>query len=56
MPSVRKVLLWLVGVFIIYAILTSPREAADIAAGVGTVIATGVSNIGEFFNALLSRA
>lgn len=55
MPAtVKKVLLWLVFGFLLYAIITSPDRAADIVRGVWDVIAQGFVNIFRFFNTLLN--
>jgi hypothetical protein len=53
MPPIKKIVLWLVVVFLLYAILTSPSEAADIFGTAWSVIYTGVVNVGEFFDNLL---
>ncbi|MGG5257692.1 hypothetical protein [Phycicoccus avicenniae] len=53
MPPVKKIVMWLVVVFLLYAILTSPDSAANIFGSAWDVIAGGVSNIGRFFDSLL---
>lgn len=53
MPPVKKIVMWLVVVFLLYAILTSPQEAADIIGSAWDVILNGVENIGRFFDSLL---
>ena len=52
-PPIKKILLWLLTIFLIYAILTSPGDAADIVGTAWDVIANGVRNIGRFFDELL---
>ncbi len=53
MPPIKKIVMWLVVVFLLYAILTSPAEAADIFGTAWDVLANGVKNIGAFFDNLL---
>lgn len=53
MPPVKKIVMWLVVVFLLYAILTSPQSAADIFGSAWDVVANGVRNIGTFFDSLL---
>ena len=53
MPPVKKIVMWLVVVFLLYAILTSPESAADIFGSAWDVVANGVGNIGTFFDSLL---
>ena len=52
-PPIKKIVLWLLTIFLIYAILTSPGDAADIVGTAWDVIANGVRNIGRFFDELL---
>lgn len=54
-PPIKKIVLWLVTIFLLYAILTSPDEAANIIGSAWDVIANGVNNIGKFFDSLISR-
>jgi cell shape-determining protein MreC len=54
MPPVKKIVLWLIVVFVLYAILTSPEEAASIFGSAWDVVVTGVQNIFAFFDRLLS--
>lgn len=55
MPPIKKIVMWLVVVFLLYAILTSPAEAADIFGSAWDVVKNGVSNIAAFFDNLISR-
>lgn len=52
-PLVKKVLIWLLIAFVIYAILTTPNRAADIVIAVWDVVATAFTNLLRFFDALL---
>lgn len=51
--KIRQVLWWLLAGFLIYAIVTSPNQAADILASVWDIIEQGFRNIGRFFEALI---
>lgn len=53
MPPVKKIVMWLVVVFLLYAILTSPQSAADIFSSAWDVVVGGVKNVGAFFDKLL---
>lgn len=55
MPPIKKIVMWLVVVFLVYAILTSPESAAGIFRSAWEVVANGVTNIGAFFDSLLNR-
>ncbi len=52
-PTVKKVLHWLFWGFVIYAIVTNPDRAADIARAVWEIVSQAVLNIGRFFNGLM---
>lgn len=54
MQRVKKVLLWAVLAFSVYAIFTSPDRAADMVKTAGDICVDGVKSIGTFFDALLS--
>lgn len=54
MPTVKKLLLWLLFGFLIYAIITSPDRAADIVRAVWDIIVQGIVNIGRFFSAIVN--
>jgi hypothetical protein len=55
MPPIKKIVTWILVIFFLYAILTNPGAAADIAGSVWDIIYNGIRNIFEFFNALLRR-
>lgn len=55
MPPVKKILVWLLVIFLLYAILTSPGDAADIVGSAWDIVRNGVQNIFDFFDALLNR-
>jgi hypothetical protein len=54
MPPVKKIVMWLIVVFLLYAILTSPQQAADIFGAAWQVVVNGVSNVAAFFDRLIS--
>ena len=54
-PPIKKIVLWLVTIFLLYAILTSPDEGANIVGSAWDVVANGVRNIGRFFDSLIAR-
>jgi hypothetical protein len=49
----RKILLWAVLAFVVYAIVTSPAQAAGMARDGGSILADGARGVGQFFDALL---
>ena len=53
MPPIKKIVMWLVVIFLIYAIVTSPQDAADIFASAWEVVVNGVKNVAAFFDTLL---
>jgi hypothetical protein len=53
MPPIKKIVLWLVVIFLIYAIVTSPQNAADIFASAWDIVVNGVKNVAAFFDSLL---
>ena len=55
MPSIRRMTGWLLFAFVIYAIITAPDSAANMVGSAWDVLATGVSNIGNFFDSLINR-
>ena len=53
MPPIKKIVMWLVVVFLLYAILTSPTEAASIFGSAWDVVTNGVANVAAFFDSLI---
>jgi hypothetical protein len=53
MPPIKKIVMWLVVVFLLYAILTSPADAADIFGSAWDIVVNGVQNSASFFDSLL---
>lgn len=55
MRRVWKILGWIVLIYLVYAIIRSPTQAADVVRGIFEILANGVRSIAAFFDALLSR-
>ena len=55
MQRVKKIVLWTLLAFFVYAIVKSPAQAADIARNIWSIIAQGFSAVGSFFDALLNK-
>lgn len=55
MDKVKKVVLWVVLGFMIYAIFTNPDRAADIVGNIWALIIDGFNAILRFFDSLLNR-
>lgn len=52
-PPIKKIVLWLLTIFVIYSILVSPERAADIVGATWDILGQGVENIGRFFDSLI---
>lgn len=53
LPSWRQVFWTVVIVFVIYAVLTSPSQSADVAGGAWDQIKVGFGHVTTFFDELL---
>jgi len=53
--KVRKIIIWVVFAFIVYAIFTSPDRSADIVHSCWQILTDGVKNMGDFFNSILNH-
>jgi len=53
-PKVRRALLALLIIFVIYAILNDPTQSASVTSNAWDQIKDGFSAIGTFFDALIS--
>jgi hypothetical protein len=51
----RKVLIALVVIFLVYAVINSPTQSGQVTANVWGDIKDGISAVGTFFDTLLSR-
>ncbi len=52
-PRVKKILMLLVVVFIVYAVINSPNQSAGVVHTAFTKLGDGLQSIGQFFNALM---
>jgi hypothetical protein len=55
MKTVKKIVLWTLVAFFIFAVFTNPTQAANIVQGAWNIIVQGVSSIGAFFSDILNR-
>jgi hypothetical protein len=55
MKFVKKLLLWTVVAFFLYAVFRYPDQAANIVQGAWDLIVSAAQSIGDFFNNLLTR-
>jgi hypothetical protein len=54
MPAKAKTfLIWLVVIFLIYAIVKSPDRSAEIVGSIGQILVNAFKSIGQFFGNLL---
>lgn len=54
MPRVRRALLVILVIFVIYAVINDPTQSASVTGNAWDQIKSGVSSIGTFFDTLLS--
>ena len=54
MPKPVKYLLVVLGIFAVYAIFSSPNEAADLVAGIVNAVLAAIGAVFDFFDALLN--
>jgi len=55
MKHVKKIVLWSVVAFFVYAVITSPSQAANIVQGAWDLIVLAFKSIGNFFNQILNH-
>lgn len=53
-PPIKNIVLWLIAIFMVYAILTAPEAAAEIIGSTWDVVETSARNVGIFFDRLLN--
>jgi hypothetical protein len=53
--KVKKIIVWLLLAFLVYAIFTSPDKAAGIVGNAGGVLVDGFNALLRFFDTLLGR-
>jgi len=51
----RQIIVLILVAFAIYAVVNSPQQSADVVGSAWDSIKSGLSSIGDFFNALLSQ-
>ena len=54
-PRVKKILWVLVIIFVVYAVVVSPTEAAGVVRSAITKLGSGLHSVGMFFNALMKK-
>ena len=52
--KVKKIVPWTLLIFFVYAIVTSPTQAASLVDTAWNILVEGLKSIGDFFNALLN--
>ncbi len=55
MTRTRRIVVFLLVIFAIYAVVVSPDQSADIVRSAFTTLADGIQAIFDFFDALLRR-
>jgi hypothetical protein len=55
MQRVKKIVLWTLLAFFVYAVVKSPNQAADLVRTVWDIILQGLKSVGSFFDALLNN-
>ena len=55
MSRVRKILGWVLLAYVVYAIIKSPTQAADVVKTSFEILAEGVRSIFAFFDSLIAR-
>jgi hypothetical protein len=53
-PRIRAVLIWIIAIFLVYAVVTSPEKAADVVEAVWGMITNAFASFGRFFSSLTS--
>jgi hypothetical protein len=54
MPPIKKIVMWLVVIFLLYAIFTAPTEAANMFSAAWDFTVNAVSNVAQFFDSLIN--
>jgi hypothetical protein len=52
-PRVKKVLMALVVIFVIYAVLSSPDDSAGVVREAVSKLGSGLESVGQFFDSLM---
>ncbi|MBO1765299.1 MULTISPECIES: hypothetical protein [unclassified Allobranchiibius] len=51
--KVKKIVIWAVFVFLLYAIFTDPHHSAGIVHNIWSILQSGVQHIGDFYHDIL---
>ncbi|GAA3803280.1 hypothetical protein [Cellulomonas soli] len=51
-PKAKSILIWVIIIFLVYAVITSPERAADVVQAVWDMITAAFAGFGRFFNSL----
>ncbi|WP_315094558.1 hypothetical protein [uncultured Cellulomonas sp.] len=51
-PKLKTALFWIVAIFLVYAIVTSPDRAADMVRALWDIIVGAFTSFGQFFSSL----
>lgn len=54
MPKARKIIIAVVLIFVVYAVINSPEQSADVVKQAFDQIVRGLQAIGTFFDSLIS--
>ncbi|AEE47191.1 hypothetical protein [Cellulomonas fimi] len=54
-PKLKTTLIWIVAIFLVYAIVTSPDRAADLVRALWDMITGAFASFGRFFDGLTSE-
>lgn len=54
-PSIKQVVLWLMVIFLLYAVFTSPVETKQLLGMAWEIILNGMRNVIGLFNTLVNR-
>ncbi|MGN8245743.1 hypothetical protein ACTHAM_002868 [Cellulomonas soli] len=53
-PKAKSALIWVIVIFLVYAVITSPERAADVVRALWEMISAAFAGFGRFFDSLTS--
>jgi hypothetical protein len=53
-PKAKSILIWVVVIFLVYAVITSPERAADVVRALWDLVTAALAGFGRFFDSLTS--
>ncbi len=53
-PRIRTALIWVIAIFLIYAVVKNPNRSADVLRALWDVISSAFASFGQFFQKLQS--